>query len=143
MQVVAYSDAHVGLRGPVGAERDAGRKSNVGEFAVTVALVQVTGLAVVADQKIELAVVVEVAPDCSQAIAMFGVTDAGTFRDVGEGSVMVVVVEVVGRALEAARSALNVDAHVSACVARSEGVEVIQVDIDIVRDEKSSQPSLS
>ena len=67
---------------------------------------------------------------------MFGVADAGTFRDVGEGSVTVVVVEIVGRALEAARSALNVDAHVSAGVARSEGVEVIQVDIDIVRDEK-------
>ena len=61
VQVVAESDAHVGLRGPVGVERDAGRESNVGEFAVTVALVQVIGLAVVGDQKIELAVVVEVA----------------------------------------------------------------------------------
>ena len=62
----------------VGVEGDARGKSNVGEIAAAIALVEVIGLAVVGDEKIELAVVVEVGPDCGEAVAMLGIADART-----------------------------------------------------------------
>ncbi len=49
---------------------------------------------------------------------------------------MVVVVEIVGRTFQAARPALNVDAHVPAGIAGTESVEAGEVDVDIVGDEQ-------
>ena len=117
VQIIAERDAHVGLGRSVGVERHARSKADVGEFATAIALIQVIGLAVVGDEKIELAVVVEVAPNCGQAKAMLGIAHARSLRGVGERPIVVVVVQVVGRAFEAARPALDVDAHVPADIA--------------------------
>ena len=99
-------------------------------------LIKIVGLAVVGDKQIELAVVVEVGPDRGQAVAMLWILDSGLLRDIGEGAVPIVVVEIVGRSLQAARPALHIDAHVFAGVPRAEGGHVVEMEIDIVGDER-------
>ena len=105
-------------------------------MAAAIVAVEVVGLAVVGDEEVELAVVVEVGPDGGEAEEVVGVVDAGGFGDVGEGAVAVVVIEGVGRAFEAAGAALHGDVVVLAGDLRAELREVVQVEVDVVGDEE-------
>ena len=87
-------------------------------------------------KQIEFAVIVEVRPDRGEAVALLRIGDAGLLRDIGEGSVAVVVVEIVGRALEAARAALHLDSLVFAGVFGAEGGHVVEVEVDVMGNEE-------
>src|ERR1041384_517951 len=90
VKIVAERDAHIRLFESILVGRNTRGERYVFEFPFAIAPVQVIRLAVVGDEKIELAIVVKIGPDCRQAIAMFWIVHSGFFRYIGEGSVSVV-----------------------------------------------------
>ena len=77
VDVVAEGNAHVGLLEAVFADGDAALEGDVLEVAVAIVVIEVVGLAIVGDEEVELAVVVEVGPDGGEAEEVVGVVDAG------------------------------------------------------------------
>src|ERR1700730_14201087 len=114
MQIVADGNAHIGLRQAILVRRDTGNERDICEFSRAVALVQVVRLAVVCDKQIELSVIVEIQPNGCQAISPLGIVDSRFFRYIGKGSVSAIVVKTIGRSLQPARTALEIDSQVLA-----------------------------
>ena len=136
MQKVAQGYSHIGLGSAIGVERHAGRKTDIHEFSCAIPLIKIVRLAVVCDQKIQFAVMVKVRPDRRQAIAVLRITHARFLGNISEGSIPVVVVQIVRRSLQAARAALHIDAQVFAGVARTECRHIVQAKIHVVGDEE-------
>ncbi len=136
MQKVAQGNSHIGLGSAVGVERHTGRKTDIHEFFRAIPPIKIGRLAVVCDQKIQFAVMVKVRPDRRQAIAVLRITHARFLGNISEGSIPVVVVQIVRRSLQAARAALHIDAQVFAGVARTECRHIVQAKIHLVRDEE-------
>jgi len=60
-----------------------------------IALIKVTGFAVVGDEQVELTVVVEVGPQRGQPVTAIRIADPGLLRHVREGTVAFVVPQCV------------------------------------------------
>ena len=103
--VVADGDAHGGGFAAGRVERVAGGVAVVLEGAVALVDVEIVGRGVVADQQVGLAVVVDVDEDGAEAVVAGLVGHAGLFADVGKSAVAVVVEQMIGLAVEAARAA--------------------------------------
>ena len=104
-------------------------------FPAAVATVEVVCLAIVGHEEIELSVIVEIRPECGKAITALGIVDSGFLGDIGERSVSIIVVKIVGKALQAARSALHVEPKIFARFARAEYGQVVQMEIHVMRHE--------
>ena len=132
---VSDGHAHAGLGLAVGRVGDAGFDGDVFEGAVLLVLVEGGGGGVVGDVDVGPAVVVEVGDADTEAIGADGVEDAGFFADVGKGAISVVVVEDVFAALEAGRSAGDLDAFVGTAGGGGIG-RGLDVEVDVVGDEE-------
>src|ERR1039458_2445677 len=71
MEIIAQGNPHVGLARSAFAQSYAGGESDLIEGAPAVLLIKIVRLAVIGDKQIEFASVVEVRPDCRQAIPIF------------------------------------------------------------------------
>src|SRR5882762_8184401 len=98
LKVIAQGNAHVGLFDAILTDGDAGEKRNVLKVARAVVAIEIVRLAVISDEKVEVAVLVEVGPDSGEAKTIFGIRDASETGDVRERAVAVVVVQIVRRA---------------------------------------------
>src|SRR6266481_6216475 len=85
-------DAHASFVAAVLAGRDTGDERDVFEGAVVIVEKKKIGPGVVGDGDVGPAVVVEVRENDAHAFC-FGLADAGGIADVGEGAVMIVVIE--------------------------------------------------
>ena len=117
VQIISDGNTHVRLLEAILADGDTGVEGDLFEVAVAIVAVEVVRLAIVGDEEVELAIVVEVGPDGGETEEVLGIVDAGGFGDLGEGAVAVVAVERVGRTLEAARTALHGDVVILAGLA--------------------------
>src|ERR1041385_5041425 len=136
VKIVAERDAQIRLFESILVGRNARGERNVFEFPFAIAPVQIIRLAVVGDEKIELAIVVKIGPDCRKAIEMFWIVTSGFFRYIGEGSVSVVVIEIVGRTFQPTRTALHINSQILTRFCRTEDRQVIQAKINIVGDKQ-------
>src|SRR5579872_48483 len=136
VHVVAQSHSHVGLFESIFVRSYTRNKRDILEFALAVALVEIVRLPVVSNEKIKLPVVVKIRPDRGQTIATFRIVHSSLFRYVGESPVAIVVIEVVGRSFQSARTTLHIDPKILARLARTEYWQVVQAKIDIVRYKK-------
>src|SRR5580698_2367819 len=116
--VVAYGEAHGGYFAAVLVEGEAGGVAVVVEGSVALVDVEVVGRGVVGYGEVYFAVVVQIDEDAGESVVLVRVVDSGFDADVGEGSVAVVVKEVIRLAFEAAGTAHDAD---SAKVALGEG----------------------
>src|ERR1700722_9981617 len=112
MQIITQRDAHVGLLISILADGDAGIKSNISEVAMPVIFIKEILLTIVGDEKIQLTVVVKIRPDCCQSKKFCGRIESCLLGNIGEGSVVIIVIENVGGTFEAARAALHVNSAV-------------------------------
>ena len=103
--VVADGDAHGGGLAAGLIERIARGVAHIFKGAVAFVEIKIIGRGVVADEQIGLAVVVDVDEDRAQAVVAGLVGHAGLLADVGKSAVAVVVEEMIGLALQAARAA--------------------------------------
>src|ERR1700674_3344798 len=92
MQVITDRHAHVGLLISILADGDASIKSNISEVAMTVIFIKEILLAIVGDEKIQLTVVVKIRPDCCQAKKVCGQIESRLLGNIGEGSVVIIVI---------------------------------------------------
>src|ERR1700731_230216 len=112
MQVIADRHAHVSLLISILADGDAGIKSNISEVAMTVIFIKEILLAIVGDEQIQLTVVVKIRPNRCQAKKFCGRIESRLLGNIGEGSVVIIVVENVRGTFKAARPALHINSAV-------------------------------
>src|SRR5258708_3815558 len=136
VKVVAQSDAHVGLFRAILADGYAGGVGDVFKMAVAFVSIEIVGLAVVGDKKIEAPVAVEIHPNGGETEAILGIGDSGGFGNICKSAITVVVVQVVGRTFQATRAALHVDALVLASFAGAEDGKVVEAERNVMRYEK-------
>src|SRR6266436_6928487 len=136
VKVVAQGDAHVGLFGAVLADGYAGGVGDVFEMAVAFVSVEIVGLAIVGDKKIEAPVAVEIHPNGGETEAILGIGDSGGFGNIRKSAIAVVVVKVVGRTSKATRATLDVDALVLASFAGAEDRKISKAEGGVMRYEK-------
>ena len=105
---------------------------------LTVALIaiEIVRLPIIGDKEIKLAIVVEVRPHSSQAKVVFGVVDPGFRSDLGKSAVAVVVIERIGRSLQATRPALHGDFVILAGLCRTEQRQIVEIEVDVMRDKE-------
>src|SRR5580658_311915 len=122
MVEVAKRQTHVCLLYSVSIRSHTRQKSDILEFSCAVALVKIVSFPVIRYKEVQLAVVVQVGPDRSEAVAPFQIIHARLLRNVGECSVAVVPVKIVGKAGKSTRAALHIDSQILAGLLRgSEG----------------------
>src|SRR5580658_5155561 len=80
VQIISPGNTHIGLPRTAIAQPHARREADFLENAPAVALVKIVWLAVVGHEEVQLAVVVEVGPDCSETIPMFLVPTPDLFE---------------------------------------------------------------
>ncbi len=114
MQVVAQGNAHGGLLRTRLAQRGAGFEAHLGELALAVVAVKKVRQRVVGHIDVRPASIVEVGPHDPESVVAVRVVHAGGLGDVGERAIAIVVEQRIPGALQAARSAVNVDATVFA-----------------------------
>ena len=107
MIVVSPSHAHRAERLPFTVECDACDHRIVGESAVVIVVIEMIGRRIVSDEQVRPSVVVVVAPGRPEPVIFFGIADASLFRDLFKRSIAAIVIEQVGLALHAPRSALH------------------------------------
>src|SRR3984957_21330330 len=135
MQVITERHAHVGLLISILADRDASIKGNISEVAMPVIFIKEILLAIVGDEKIQRTVVVKIGPNGAQAKKFWGRIDSCLPGNIGEGSVVIVVIQDIRRAFEAARAALHVNSAVLTSLERAERGKVLERDIGIMGDD--------
>ena len=108
--VIADRHAHAGLLVAVFAVGASGDDGDIGESSVVIVVEQDAGFRVHRDINIRPAVVVEIVGDRGNGVTRAGLQDACLLGHVGERSVAVVVIENVGVAGKAARTAHHRDA---------------------------------
>jgi hypothetical protein len=113
----------------------AGVAGNVLELSIFQILVEGASRGIVGDINIGPTVVVEVGGEHSKAVGAVGVGDAGSFRNIGEGAITMVVEENILAAVQAWRTAGHHHAFVQARAGFRNGSGG-QVHIDVVGDEK-------
>src|SRR5690606_15880739 len=84
------------------------------ETAVSLILVQVVGRAVIGYVQVLVAVIIIIAPDCSQSIVSGLLLHAGLTRDVGEDEIAIISKEAIRRSLQSPGSAGNRNLSVAA-----------------------------
>ena len=135
--VIGRVNAHAGLFSSVGTVGHARLGADFGESTVAVVVIEQARRRVVRDVKIEASVLVVIQPqDAEAVVAVFININAEFLRDIGEGAVTVVVVKTVARALQSARPAIYRDAPILAEHAVAELRQVVDIQVDIVRDIK-------
>src|SRR5258708_1027190 len=135
VKVIAQGHAHVGLFYAILTDGDAGDKRNVLKVARAIVAIEIVRLAVIGDEEVEVAVLVEVGPDSGEAKTILGIGDARGTGNIRERAVAIVVIEIVRRAFETARAALDADAVVLAGRAGAEGWEIVAAERDGVFNE--------
>src|ERR1700688_133528 len=135
MQVIAQRHTHVGLFISILADGDAGIKSNISEVAMPVIFIKEILLASVGDEKVQQTVVVKIGPNGCQSKKFCGRIESCLLGNIGEGSVVIIVIENVRGAFEAARAALHVDSAVLTSLERAERGKVLERDIGIMGDD--------
>src|ERR1700681_1727835 len=112
MQVITERHTHVGLLVSILANGYAGAKSNIGEVATSIIFIKKILLAVVGDEKVQRTVVVEIRPNRCQPKKFCRRIQSCLLGNVGERSVVIIVIQDVRRTFQPARAALHVNAPV-------------------------------
>ena len=114
-------------------------KANFFECSVALVEVHVVGGGVVADEEVDFAIVVNVDKDRAEAVVAGLVGHAGFLADIGKGAVAVVMKEMVGLALEAARATCDglttEGAEGVVATGLFAGGEIVPVPVDVARYE--------
>ena len=105
--VVRHPDSHAGLFPALIVNGGAAHQANVGERAIVVVVEHDASFGIDSHVDVRPAVVIEIVGDGADGIARARLLDAGLLGDVGESAIAVIVVENVGAARQAARSAQN------------------------------------
>src|SRR5207253_8848752 len=98
--VIGGGDSHAGLRLAVGAERGAGVNADIHKFSVVLIEVKSAGGGIVGHVDFRPAVIVEIAGEDAKPVGPVGLGYAGSFRDVGEGAVSIVMEEDILAAIQ-------------------------------------------
>src|ERR1051326_2010497 len=109
VRIIAKSDTHVGQSFAVLVQSDTGLITHIGEMAVTVVSVQIIVAAIVRHEEVGPAVIVQVRPDNGETEQVLGIVNARFFRDIGERSVAIVVIQVVRRSFQSGGAALDLN----------------------------------
>ncbi len=120
MVVIAQRDAHRALFGTVGTYGCTGLESDVGELAVAVVAVKILRRRVVGDVNVRTTLLSKSDHKHAEAVVASRIVNAGLFRDFGERSIAVVVVERIARTPQATGTALHVETTVFAGWAATE-----------------------
>ena len=105
-------------------------------MTLAVVAVEVVRLSIVGYEQIQVSIVVEVAPQGSQAKEALWICHSGRFRHLSEGSIAVVVIERVRRPLQAARATLHGYAVILAGWLGAEFRQVLEIQIYVVGDKQ-------
>ena len=131
--VIGRVNAHASLFAAVGAVGHPRLGADFGESTVTVVVIEQARRRIVRDVKIKAPVFVVIQPQDAETVIAFDI-NAEFFRDIGEGAVTVVVVETIARALQPARPAIYRDAPILAEQTVAELRQIVDVQVDVVRD---------
>ena len=117
--------------------------NDVLEGAVVAIAIEIVRCAVVGDDEVGPAVVVDVGEDGSEAVAAFVIGDAGFEADVGEGAVAVVVKEMITFTKQPMGPQKNVDHTVLAGAVGDSALPchdgTIEIVVEVARDEEFEQ----
>ena len=133
--VVGGGDSHAGLRLAVGAQGATGFERDVDELAIFLVLVEGAGGGVVGNVDVGPAVVVEIGGEHAKTIGAICAENPRDPRDVGEGSVAVVVIQDVFAAIQS-RWAARYDHALVETRTRLWHGRGCQVHVDVVRDKQ-------
>src|SRR5258708_8040985 len=131
--VIGRGNANASLFASVGTVGHASLGADFGESTGAVVVIEQARRRVVRDVEIEAPVFVIVQPQDSEAVVAFGI-NAELLRDIGESAVTVVVVKTIARALQSARPAIYRDAPILAEETIAELRQVVDIQVDVVRD---------
>src|SRR5438067_2186128 len=93
MVIVGYGNAHVGLFVAILTERYPGVVANLRKCSVGIIPVQVIRAAVIGYEQIDMVAAVKMRPHRCKAQQALRVSDTRMLRNIGKGSVTIVVVE--------------------------------------------------
>src|SRR5580700_7046126 len=130
--IIAEGNAHIGLFGPILADSHARGICDLGKVPTAIISQKIVLLAVVGYKKIEMSIIVEVFPNDRQSKGIRKVRDSRLLRYIRECAVAVVAVEVIRRALQSSRAALDIDPTILAGLTGTEGRKIVQMEIHIV-----------
>ena len=131
--VVGRVNAHASLLASVGTVSYASLDADFGESTLAVIVIEQARRRIVRYVEIEASVFVVIQPQDAQPVIAFGV-NAELLRDIGEGAVAVIVVKTIARALQPARPAIYRDSAILTEHAVAELRQVVDIQVDIVRD---------
>src|SRR5579862_217068 len=146
IEVASDAEAHAGDFASILVEGEARGIAIVGERTVAAIAIKVIRSGVVANQQIGSAVIVHIGKNRGESIVfVLFIGDAGFHADVGECAVAVVMEEVVGLALKAARAACESIDAAKAAVGVSNNFtfgigKPVQIEVHVPADEKVEQP---
>ena len=136
VQIVSESHSHIRQGLAVFLQSYARLETHLGKAAISVVSVQIIVRAVIGDEKIGSAVVVEVRPNGRQAQQIRRARDARFLGNVAECAVAVIPIQVVGRSFQSGGPALNFNGVVLAGHHRAEGRQIVQIECGIVGHEQ-------
>ena len=136
--VVAHRNTHGCDLAAVLIQREPGNVALIVERTVPFVDVEIVGFRIIAYHQIRLAVIVDVHKNCCESVVAILVLDAGLHRHVGKCAVTIVMEEMIGLALQPARSAVDRRASISTvCISHGLGPgdrQIVPVKVDISRD---------
>src|SRR5882762_8385886 len=124
VQIVAQSDAHIGLLCPILADSSTRQVRHIGKMAVAVVAIKIIWLSVVRDKQIHEAIVVKVFPNGGQSKTTLRIINSRLYRNVRKCAITIIVIEVVTRAFKPPRTALHIN------------WEIVQAKIHVVSHEQ-------
>src|ERR1035437_1964513 len=142
MQVIAKSDAHVGLLISILADSYSRGKSDIGKMPIPVVLVEIISAGIIGLKKVKMSITVEVGPNHRQSKRSGRIGNSSLLGYIRECAVAVVVVKIGRRALQSSRTALDGDSAKLASRARTERRKIVQIQIHIVRH-KQVRPAIA
>jgi len=112
---------------------------HIAKVAIAVVAIQIVGLAIVGNKQVRVSIPPDIGPHRGQAEETLGILDTSLLRDLTEGSVALIVEEIVALALEASRTTLDGHAVILTGFAGAEFRQVVQMEVHIICDKEVGQ----